>query len=177
VYRRDGAGCTAVVAPIDGRVFSADAPLELPALVRSPESVRGRRLQRVILDHDGLRFLDDRLFDTATGVPCTPRTQRDGVRCLPTSVASIGLFTDGCTATVRVAELPLGMCDPVAYATTNRPFQLHDLGGPPAGPLFRRDADACRPYAGPAGTELRELGPPLDLTTFVGGIYFGERSP
>jgi hypothetical protein len=177
VYQREGAACTAVVAPIDGRVFSVDAPLELPALARSPEAVRGRRLQRVILDHDGLRFLDDRLLDTAAGVPCSPRTQRDDIRCLPTSVASIGLFSDGCTTAIRAAELPQPMCEPVAYATTNRPFQLHDLTDPPPGPLFRRDAMGCRPYTTPAGTELRGLGPPLELTDFVGGVYFGERSP
>jgi hypothetical protein len=43
--------------------------------------------------------------------------------------------------------------------------------------MYRRDGDACRPYTGPAGTELRSLGPALDLTAFAGGIYFGERSP
>jgi hypothetical protein len=177
VYRRDVAGCSPVIAPLEGRLFSVDAALELPALARSPENVRGRRLQRVILEHDGLRFLDDRLLDTATGVDCTPRTLRDGVRCLPASVASIGLFSEGCTAVVRVAEIPQRMCEPIAYATTNRPFQFHDLGDPPATPLFRRDPDACRLYTGPAGTEVRTLGPSLDLTTFVGGIYFGERSP
>jgi hypothetical protein len=176
VYRRDGAACTAVAA-LDGRVFSVDAPLELPALVRSPEAVGGRRLQRVVLGHDDLRFLDDRLLDTQTGVPCSPRTLRDDIRCLPTSVVSIGLFTDACTTAVRVAELPRRMCEPIAFATTNRPFQLHDLTDPPPGPLFRRDADACRPYTAPEGTEPRGLGPPLDLTTFVGGVYFGERSP
>jgi hypothetical protein len=176
VYRRDGAACSPVVAPIDGRVFSVDAPLELPALSRSPEAVRGRRLQRVILDHDGLRFLDDRLLDTTTGVPCTPRAQRDDIRCLPNTIASIGLLTEGCLMVVRVAEVPQRMCEPVAFATTNRPFQLHALTDPPAAPLFRRDADACPPYTAPAGSELHGLGPPLDLTTFVGGIYFGERS-
>lgn len=176
VYRRDGAACTAVAA-LDGRVFSVDAPLELPALARSPEAAGGRRLQRVVLEHDGLRFLDDRLLDTQTGVPCSPRTLRDDIRCLPTSVVSIGLFTDACTTAVRVAELPRRTCEPIAFATTNRPFQLHDLTDPPPGPLSRRDADACRPYTAPADTELRGLGPPLDLTTFVGGIYFGERSP
>ncbi|HSS02296.1 MAG TPA: hypothetical protein VLM79_34795 [Kofleriaceae bacterium] len=176
VYRRDGAACTAVTAVV-GRVFSVDAPLELPALARSPEAVRGHRLQRVILEHDGLRFLDDRLLDTATGVPCSPRTLGDDTRCLPTSVASIGLFTDACTTAVRAAELPRPICEPIAFATTNRPFQLHDLTDPPPGPLFRRDLDGCRLYTGSVGTELRGLGPPLDLTTFVGGVYFGERSP
>jgi hypothetical protein len=43
--------------------------------------------------------------------------------------------------------------------------------------MFRRDPDGCKPYIGPAGTELRSLGPALDLTTFVAGLYFGERSP
>jgi hypothetical protein len=176
VYRREGAACMAVTALV-GRVFSVEAPLELPALVRSPETARGHRLQRVVLEHDGLRFLDDRLLDTATGVPCSPRTQGDDIRCLPTSVVSIGLFTDACTTAVRVAELPRPRCEPVAFATTNRPFQLHGLTDPPPGTLFRRDILGCQPYTSPAGTELRGLGPPLELTTFAGGVYFGDRSP
>ena len=176
IYRRDGNAC-AVVAPLEGRLFSADTAIELPALERSREVVRGRRLQRVVLDHDGLRFLDERLFDTATGAECTARAVRDGIRCLPATVASIGLFTEGCTTLVRVAELPQHMCERVAFATTNRPFQLFDIGDPVAGTLYRRDAGMCRPYTGPPGTELRSLGPPLDLASFMAGIYFGERSP
>ena len=131
----------------------------------------------MILDHDGLRFLDDRLFDTAMGADCTARAVRDGIRCLPASVPSIGLFTEGCTSVVRVAELPRRTCERVAFATTNRPFQLFDVGDPIASPLYRRSAGACLPYTGPPGTELRALGPALDLTSFIAGIYFGERSP
>jgi hypothetical protein len=177
VYRRDGEACSPVVAPVEGRLFSVEAAIELPAIERSREDVRDRRLQRRVLDHDGLRFLDDRLFDTLTGAECTPRTLRDGIRCLPASVAAIGLFDAGCTTPVRVAELPQRMCERIAFATTNRPFELHGVGEPPSSPLFRRDPDGCKPYTGPAGTELRLLGPALDLTTFVSGIYFGERSP
>lgn len=177
IYRRDGEACSAVVAPVEGRLFAASAAIELPALARSRERVADRRLQRVILDHDGLRFLDDRLFDTAMGADCTARAFRDGIRCLPASVVSIGVFTEGCAAPVRVAELPRNMCERVAFATTNRPLQLHDIGEPIAGPMFRRDGDACRPYTGPVGTELRSLGPALDPTAFEGGIYFGERAP
>jgi hypothetical protein len=177
VYRRDGETCSPVVAPVEGRLFSVEAPLELPAIERSREDVRDRRLQRVVLDHDGLRFLDDRLFDTVTGAECIPRTLRDGIRCLPASVAAIGLFDATCTTAVRVAELPQRMCEPVGFATTNRPFELRGIGEPPSSPMFRRDLDGCKPYIGPAGTELRSLGPALDLTTFVTGLYFGERSP
>lgn len=177
VYRRDGEACSPVVAPVEGRLFAASAPIELPAMTRSRERAGDRRLQRVILDHDGLRFLDDRLFDTAMDADCTARNFRDGIRCLPASVASIGVFTEGCAAVVRVAELPRNMCERISFASTNRPFQLHDIGDPVAGPMYRRDGDACRPYTGPAGTELRSLGPALDLTAFAGGIYFGERSP
>jgi len=42
--------------------------------------------------------------------------------------------------------------------------------------VFRLDGAACQPYASAPGTELRALGPPLDLTTFESAIYFGERS-
>jgi hypothetical protein len=177
VFRRDGDACTAVVAPLEGRLFSVDTAIDLPVLERTRERIADRRLQRVVLAHDGLRFLDERLFDTATGADCTARAVRDGFRCLPATVPSIGLFLDGCTAPVRVAELPQRMCEPIAFATTNRPFALYDIGDPPASPLFRRDPGGCRPYTGPAGTELHALGPQLDLTTFVFGIYFGERSP
>lgn len=175
LYTRTGETCTPVATPVDGRLFSVAAPIELAALGRSLEAVPGRRLQRIILDHDGLRLLDDRLFDTAIGADCGRRTLRDAVRCLPTTIASTTLFLEGCAEQVRVAEVPQRTCTPLAYATSNRPFQIRPIGDLAATALFRLDGDVCQPYTGAPGTELRALGPPLDLTTFESAIYFGER--
>ena len=122
LYSRAGDTCTPVAAPVDGRLFPLAAPIALPVLGRSLEAIPGRRLQRIILDHDGLRFLDDRLFDTATGADCGRRTLRDGVRCLPTTIASTTLFLEGCAVPVRVVEVPQDTCERLAFATSNRPF-------------------------------------------------------
>jgi hypothetical protein len=35
----------------------------------------------------------------------------------------------------------------------------------------------CLAYTTLPGDELRAVGPPLDLTTFMSAVYFGERSP
>jgi hypothetical protein len=175
MYRRVGGTCTAMATPVEGRLYAVDAAIVLPALARSLEDAPDRRLQRVVLEHGGLRVLDDRLFDTASGGDCRPRILRDGVRCLPPTIASIGLFTEGCTTAVRVAEVPQRTCEPLAFATQNRPFQLRGIGELVAAPLFRLDGTACQPYTSPPGTELRGLGPPLDLTTFPAGLYFSER--
>jgi hypothetical protein len=180
VYRRDGDACTAVDAPAGGRLFAVEAPLALAALDRSIEAVSGRRLQHIASSRDGVRFVDDRLLDTAIGAECRPRTLRDTIRCIPVGiVAATPLFLgDGCTMQVRVAEVPHAACEPPAYATTSRPFQLRTIAADPAPlPLFRLDGDVCKPYSAAPGTDVHALGPPLDLTTFPSGIYFGERTP
>jgi hypothetical protein len=131
-----------------------------------------------MLDHAGLRFPDDRLFDTATGVDCKPRNLRDAIRCIPVNVATAQtLFTDHCLIQLRVAEVPQHSCEPLAYATANRPFQVVALGDVAPRPLFRLDGMTCQPYATLPGDELRAVGLPLDLTTFVSAIYFGDRAP
>jgi len=178
VYRRDGDACSAVAAPADGRLFAVAAPIELPALGRALEIVPGRRLERIILDHDALRFVQDRLFDTETGAECERRAFRDATRCIPASaIPAITLFMAGCTVQVRVAEIPQRTCQPQAFATTARPFQLHAVGEPTTEPLFALVGDACTPYASPAGLALHTLGPALDPASFMAAIYYGERSP
>ena len=62
------------------------------------------------------------------------------------------------------------------YATSNRPFQIRPVGDLAPGPLFRLDGTTCTPYAGAPGNELRALGAAIDPTTFLGAIYYGERS-
>jgi hypothetical protein len=176
VYRRDGDTCSAVAAPAGARMFRVEAAIELPALGRSLEDVPGRRLRRITLDHGGLRFLAERLFDTATGVDCELRSLRSGLRCLPASVvAATTLFTAACASPVSVAEVPVPGCEPLAYATSPRPFQIREIGELVETTMFRFDAEVCRAYTGAPGTELRVLGPPLDLAVFPGAIYFGER--
>lgn len=175
VYQREGEACTAVGTPLEGRLFSVEPAIELPVLERSLEGIPDRRLQRVLLDHDGLRFFEDRLFDTSTGAPCSGRAFRGDIRCLPASIASTGVFVNGCSVPMRVAEVPQLACERIRFATTNRPFQLHEIGDVFADPMFRSDGPACRSYTSSPGMEPRVLGPPLDLTTFMPGIYFSER--
>ena len=191
VYRRDGDTCAAVDGPIDGRLFAVAAAIAVPALQRSLEAVPGRRLQRIILDlgedpsadrsavadPTALRFVDDRLFDTTTGAECERRAFRDVTRCIPASIAATTLFMAGCTVEVRVAEVPQRTCQPVTVATSARPFQIRGIGELVAIPLFRADATSCVPYTGAPGTELRDLGPPIDPLAFMSAVYYGERAP
>jgi hypothetical protein len=177
VYQRDDHGtCVPVAAPASGRLFAVEAPIDLPALDRRLEPAAGRRLQRVVLGHGDLAFLDGRLFDTQTGADCVPRTLRDATRCLPADlVAATTVFSAGCTDMVRVAEVPQHGCTPAGFATTARPFQLRAIGDVAAG-MFQLRTDGCQPYTGGPGNELRSLGPPLDLTAFETAVYFGERA-
>lgn len=178
IYRRDGDACSAVAAPADGRLFAVDAPIELPALDRALEVVPGRRLQRIFLDHDGLRFVEDRLFDTATGAECERRAFRDATRCIPAGTTpAITLFMAGCTVQVRVAEIPQRTCQPLAFATTARPLQIRAIEEVTTDPLFVLDGDACTPYTSAPGLAVHTLGPALDPTSFMAAIYYGERSP
>lgn len=191
VYRRTGDACSPADAPAGGRMFSVGPAIDLPAIGRTLEDDRGRRLRRVVLDLGvdpgagpgadpapaRLRVLDDRLFDTVLGADCRPRSVRGAIRCLPVAITTATVvFTAGCTSSVLVAEVPQHACEPPAYATSNRPFTIRPVGDPAPGPLFRLDGAACTPYAGAPGNELRALGPPVDPTTFLGAIYYGERS-
>lgn len=189
VYRRTGSACSPADAPAGSRMFALGPAIALPAIGRTLEDAPGRRLRRVLLDLDPdlgahaatsaapLRVFDDRLFDTALGADCRPRSIRGAIRCLPVAVTTATLvFTAGCTSPVLVAEVPQHACDPPAYATSSRPFQIRPVGDLAPGPLFRLDGTTCAPYAGAPGNELRALGAPIDPTMFLGAIYYGERS-
>jgi hypothetical protein len=179
IYRLDGNSCAPVGTNELGRVFELAGPLELAALDRAPEPAPAgtgdRRLQRVVLDGGGLRFLDDRLLDTANQTECRPRNLRGAIRCVPSSVAVAPLFMVGCTVVLPIAELPARACEPPRYATTSRPFQIQRIGDTVATPAFQLDAGACKPYVAAPGTELRQLTGGIDPATFVEAIYFGER--
>ena len=177
VYRRDGGACAPVDVPADTRLSAVDRAIELPVLGRSLELAAGRRLQRIVLDLGGLRVLDDRLFDTAIGADCTPRSMRGSFRCIPANVTTTtSVFAAGCTTPILVAEVASPACERPAYAIVARPFQIRAIGEVVPDVVFRLDGDTCVPYSGSPGTELRALGPPIDPTMFVSGIYFGERA-
>jgi hypothetical protein len=191
VYRRTGDACSPADAPTGGRMFSVGAAIELPAIGRALEDVPGHRLRRVVLDlgagpspgpgaspaAESLRVYDGRLFDTVLGADCLPRSIRGAIRCLPVAITTATLvFTAGCTSPVLVAEVPQHACEPPTHATSNRPFTIRPVGDLAPGPLFRLDGTTCTPYAGAPGNELRALGAPIDPTTFLGAIYYGERS-
>jgi hypothetical protein len=176
IYRRDGDACTPVAAPAGSALFAVAGPVELPALGRSLENAAGHRLQHIVLDRAELRFFDARLFDTATGAECSPRTIRSEIRCLPTNIAlALPLFAEGCTMPVPVAEVPQLACERPAFATTSRPFQIRSIAAPVSAGLFRLDNGACTPYSPASGAELHALGPAIDPTMFLGGVYFSER--
>ncbi len=187
VYRGTGGACSPADAPAGSRMFAVGPAIELPAIGRTLEDAPGHRLRRVLLDLGAapdaspaaapLRVFDDRLFDTALGADCRPRTLRGAIRCLPVAITTATpVFAAGCTAPVLVAEVPQHACEPPTYATSNRPFQIRPVGDRAPGPLFRLDGSTCAPYAGAPGNELRALGPPIDPTAFIGAIYYGDRS-
>lgn len=177
VYRRTGDACSPADAP-SGPLFAVGPAIALSAVGRTLEDAPGHRLRRIVLDLGaGLRTFDDRLFDTVLGADCQPRTLRNLIRCVPVAITTATVvFTAGCTSPVLVAEVPQHACDPPAYATSSRPFQLRPIGDLAPGPLFRIEGTLCAPYAGAPGNELRALGAPIDLTTLIGALYFGARS-
>jgi hypothetical protein len=194
VYRRTGDTCSPADAPGD-RMFSVGPAIALPAIGRTLDSVAGHRLRRVVLDLGAdstpgpgasptadptaahLRVYDDRLFDTVLGADCRPRSIRGAIRCIPVAITTATLvFTAGCISPVLVAEVPQHACEPPTYATSNRPLTIRPVGDLAPGPLFRLNGTTCTPYAGAPGNELRALGAPIDPTTFLGAIYYGERS-
>ncbi len=176
VYRRDGATCAPASLP-DSRMFALGTPVALATLPRTVDTAADHRLRRVLLDIGGMTIADDRLFDPQTGVDCRPRALRDAIRCVPENlITATQLYSDsGCTAVVRIAEVPARSCAaPPAYASTSRPFQIHAITDIVASPLYRHDG-TCQRYTAAAGNELRALGGVLDTATLPWAIYYSER--
>ena len=178
--RQPDASCIAVSIGIQ-RAFALAAPLEPPAVARTVEAVPGHRLSRVVLADGAMQFYDDTLLvDSATRADCRRTAYADGtIRCLPTDLApAIALFAAGCTLAVPVAVVPRHRCGrTIAFAqglSAAGDLELRAIGDP-AMALFQGFPGQCTPYAPPANTDVRALGPPIDPTAFVGAIYFGAR--
>lgn len=178
LYRRDGDACTPAARPAGARLFAAGAGLELAPLGRTLEDAPARRLQRIILETGGLRFLDDHLFDTATRADCRRQPIGDVLRCIPEAVAPMRtLFATGCGVAVQLAEVPQRTCERIAFATrlTGDGFEIRAIGDRPPDALFQLQNGQCLPYPSSAATTLRALGPPIDPAAFLGAVYFGAR--
>lgn len=178
LYRHDGEVCTRVAPVPARRVFAIGAELDLPVLDRTIENVSARRLQRIVLGAGDLRFVDERLYDTATRADCQRRSIGEAVRCLPAVAANASvLFTGSCVVEVRIAELPQRTCEPIGFATatTSDGMAIHAIGDRAVDTLYQLTGTACQPYPGAAGNVLRTLGPPIAPETFSSAVSYGER--
>lgn len=178
LYRRDGEACTRIAPIPPRRAFGVGAELELPMLERTIEDVPARRLQRIVVQAGDLRFIDERLYDSATRADCQRQTLGETVRCLPAVLASASvLFTRSCAVEVPIAELPQRTCERIGFAmaTTDEGEAIHAIGDRATDPLFQLTGLGCQPYAGATGQELRTLGPAIAPETFSAAVMYGER--
>ena len=178
LYRRDSAACTRVTPTPTPRQFPVGAELELPILDRTIEDASARRLQRIILGDDQLRFVDDRLYDTATGAECVRRASGDVMRCLPAVVANATMLrTPSCTGEVLVAEIPQHTCERIGFATAfgRQQVTIHAVGARAADTLYQLTGAGCQPYPGAPRHELRTLSPAIAPETFPAAVRYGER--
>jgi hypothetical protein len=178
VYRRAGDACVPASVVSNQRLYSAAAPIDVAVLDRTVEAAPDRRLQRIVLGDGVSRFLDSRLFDTATRADCARVAVGDGYRCLPTPlVGAITLYAPGCGVPVPVVELPAQACEPARFAVASglAGLEVRAIGDPVASPLYWTGTGVCAPYAPATGSVIHALGPPIDPTAFVGATYYGER--
>ncbi len=179
LYRRDGEACGQTSLDPPQRLLAVGAPIDLAPLQRTVEDVPDRRLQRIVLSDDQLRFADDRLFDEATRTECVRAAFGDVTRCIPASVATASaLFAPGCAVEVRVAETPQRSCERIAFATavTDEGMEIRAIGDRLPGPLYHVGGTGqCQPYASSPGNVLRALGPPIAPEAFVSAVSYGER--
>lgn len=178
LYRRDGQVCTRVASIPGRRAFAIAAELDLPVLDRTIEDVAARRLQRIVLGAGDVRFIDERLFDTATRSDCRRGSIGEDVRCLPAVSASASLlFTQSCAVEVRITELAQHTCEPIVFATsaTQQALAIHAIGDRAANTLYQLTGGICQPYPGAPGTVLRNLGPPIAAEAFSRAVAYGER--
>jgi hypothetical protein len=180
IYRRDPAACVpAPIAP-DAVVYDASATVELAELARTVEAAGARRLERIVLAADDLRFVDDRMHDAALAADCRPTAVGDDTRCLPESIASsLDLFTSArCAIIEPVVVLPQPLCGRPRFARAGADApdgELRAIGLPLALPPYQVSGGACVPLVPPPGALAHGLGPRVDPTLFVGAVRFGER--
>lgn len=178
VYRLAGDVCVPASVVSNQRLYSAVDPIDVAMLERTVEDAPDRRLQRIVLSDGVSRFLDTRLFDTATRADCLRVSIGDGYRCLPTPlVGAITLYAPGCGVPVPVVEQPAQACEPAQFAVTSglTGLEIRAIGDPVVTPLYWTGTGVCAPYTPAVGAVLRALGPPIDPTAFVGATYYGER--
>ena len=178
VYRREGLTCVRAVAVPGRRVFAVAAELDLQLFGRTIEDVARRRLQRIVLSAGDLRFVDARLYDTATRADCQRRTIGEAVRCLPAAVTDASvLYTPSCAVEVRVAEIPQRTCEPIGFAiaTTADGMDIHAVGDRATTTLYSFSGGTCTAYPGAPGNVLRMLGPPIAAEAFSRAVSYGER--
>ncbi len=181
-YRRDGARCVRVSLGAEDRVIGLGDPVALATLERSIATVDGRRLQHEILaapDDPDLRFVADTLVDLAIRGQCRRTQLDDEVRCLPAQLrAARVVYGTGCTFPIRVAELAVGGCTPVGFASSfadDGTPTVHAIGDPVTTTVFEFSGAGCMPYTAPPGFELRVLGPALKPDAFVAALAYGAR--
>lgn len=177
LYARSGASCQVAGSQLRGYALGAAialAPVERTALVD-----HGHRLQQIVIAAGTERLLDERMFDTVTGLECSRSMFDDAVRCVPAdTVPATTLYTQGCAVPVPVAELPGRTCMPIGFATTfsaEGTLQFHAIGEPPTTPPYSLVTGACAPYVPAQGRVVRTIGPALPSEMFVGGHAAGER--
>ncbi len=178
VFRKDGQSCTQLAPSPSRRLYAIGAELDLPTLGRTIEDADARRLQRIVLTTDDLRFIDERLFDTATRADCQRGSLGDKVRCLPAAVVPAStMLAASCAVDVRVAEVPLHTCERVSFATDigDEGTTLHAIGDRPTAPLFQRVDSTCQPYVAAPDRVVHSVGPALAPETFSSAVTYGER--
>jgi hypothetical protein len=181
VYRRQPGGCQAIAVDPDAAVYDAAAPLGLVELERVVEQEPERRLQRILLAGEGLRLPDRRLHDTATREDCHAMLVDGVTRCMPEALALVDTFHASpiCDLVVPVTQLPQPTCRRPQFARqlVEGSFgELRAIGDPVADILYvSLLGSSCSPYFPSPGTMVHSLGPPLEVTLFVGGLLFGER--
>jgi hypothetical protein len=176
VYERLGTRCEVVGPKL--AAYRIGAPLPLAPITRIREPARGKRLQRILVEANGRRTLDSRLFDTATGGECHSFGNGELAMCIPSSALDgARVYTNpACTRELLVADLPPRQCERSKFAVVEG-LTIHAIGAPSTGALYVLDAFAnCRARGAPRGGAVPHvLGPPVPPETFVAGVVFSER--
>lgn len=160
--------CEAVTAPTTERFHLLGAPLDLPAVTRTPAARTGRVVPLTITAGDEAPVLDDALLDTTLGTPCRiePTGAATGV-CAPiTDVRIVTYFADdACQVLVDLAAVPAPSCGPApayARAAADLPPAFHAIGAIAPGPIFHKTTgERCEVFGGLPGVTLHAVGPAL----------------